>query len=146
MAAGFTIKNEKIPHFQKFLDDLALSHLSRVDRLPPLKIDAEVVISDLDNTLFKELQKLEPTGEGNPFPVFITRNLKAIKPKKVGKNSDHLKMTVTDGVRSIDAICFGMGDFHSNLPPVFDLAYKLTTNDYLGPGILQLQVIDLKPS
>jgi single-stranded-DNA-specific exonuclease len=146
MAAGFTIRNKNIPLFQTSINNLALTLLPDSSQLPPLEIDAEVKIGNLDHSLYKEILKLEPTGEGNPAPIFTTENLKAIKPKRIGKNSDHLKMTVTDGIHSIDAICFGMGHLFSNLPPVIDLAYKLTVNDYLGPEVLQLQVIDLKPS
>jgi len=146
MAAGFTIKNGNIPHFRTRLNKLAQAQLADNDRLPTLNIDAFVLIGDLDISLYKEIQKLEPTGEGNPAPIFSTRGLHAIKPKRVGKNSDHLKMTVSDGTHSIDAICFGMGGILSNLPPLFDLAYRLTINEYLGPEVLQLQVIDIKPS
>ncbi len=89
---------------------------------------------------------MEPTGAGNPVPVFLTRNLKAIKPKRIGKNSDHLKMVVTDGNRSFDAICFGLGDLFFDLPPVFDIVYNLTVNEYRGSKTLQLRVIDLLPS
>jgi single-stranded-DNA-specific exonuclease len=146
LAAGFTIKNTNITKLRAHLTDLALFQLSETSRLPALKIDAELTLEDLNISLYKEIQKLEPVGAGNPVPVFVTKNLRAVKPKRVGKNSDHLKMVVTDGTRSFDAICFGLGDLFFNLPPTFDLAYNLTSNDYLGPGMLQLQVLDLVPS
>ncbi len=146
LAAGFTIKNSNISQLKSHLIDLAQIQLSESSRLPVLDIDAEVHLEDLSNALYKETQKLEPTGAGNPVPVFLTRNLKAIKPKRIGKNSNHLKMVVTDGNRSFDAICFGLGDLFFNLPPAFDIVYNLTVNEYLGSKTLQLQVIDLIPS
>jgi len=146
LAAGFTIKNSNIAKLNSQLSAMAEIQLSETIRQSVLNIDAEVLLEDLSNSLYKETQKLEPTGAGNPVPVFVTKSLKAIKPKRVGKNSDHLKMVVTDGNRSFDAICFGMGDLFFDIPPVFDLVYNLTINDYRGSKTLQLQVIDLLPS
>jgi len=146
LAAGFTVKNTNIPKLRNHLTKLALAQLSEISRHPILMIDAELVLDDLNNSLYEEIKKLEPTGEGNPVPVFVTKNLSAVKPKRVGKNSDHLKMIVTDGTRSFDAICFGLGDVFFNLPPIFDLAYNLTKNDYRGAGTLQLHVLDIVPS
>ena len=146
LAAGFTIENEKIPQLKEYLLDLAKSQLSEISRQPELKIDAEVQLVDLNNSLYQEIMKLEPTGAGNPTPVLITTNLRAVKPKQVGKNSDHLKLVVTDGNISMDAIGFGLGDLFFNLPPIFNLAYHLTINNYLGSKMLQLQIVDLVPA
>ena len=146
LAAGFTIKNTNIPKLRAHLTKLALAQLSETSRLPALKIDAELALEDLNISLYKEIQKLEPAGAGNPIPVFVTKDLRAVKPKRVGKNSDHLKMVVTDGTHSFNAICFGLGDLFYNLPTMFDIAYNLTINDYRGQGMLQLRVLDLVPS
>jgi len=146
LAAGFTIENKNIPPLKSHLTELAITQLSETSRLPNLKIDAEVLLEELDNSLYQEIQKLEPTGNLNPIPVFFTPNLKAVNPKQVGKNSDHLKMVVTDGNISIDAIGFRLGDLLVDLPPVFNLAYNLTQNEYLGTRTLQLQILDLIPS
>ena len=146
LAAGFTIKNTNIPNVKSHLIELANSLLSDTNRLPQLSIDAELKLEEVNISLYKEIQKMEPVGADNPLPVFVTKNLKAIKPKRVGKDKGHLKMIVTDGLHSFDAICFGFGELFFNLPQEFDLAYNLTTNDYLGPEVLQLQVLDLAPS
>lgn len=146
LAAGFTIENKNIPLLKSHLNELAISQLSGKNRLSILNIDAEVMLEDLDSSLYQEIQKLEPTGNENPIPVFVTQNLKAVKPKRVGKNSDHLKMVVTDGNISMDAIGFGLGDLIVDLPPEFSLAFNLTLNEYLGTRVLQLQILDLIPS
>jgi len=146
LAAGFTIENDKIPQLKEFLVDQASVQLKDSNRLPTLEIDAEVSLKDLDRSLYAEIEKLEPTGAGNSLPVFVTNNLKAIKPKRVGKNSNHLKMVVSDGNISMDTIGFGLGDLIFDLPPEFDLAYHLKINYYLGTKTLQLQVLDLVPS
>ena len=146
LAAGFTIENDKIPQLKDILVDQASTQLAGRTHLPNLEIDAEVSLRDLDNSLYTEIEKLEPTGSGNPLPVFVTNNLKAVKPKRVGKNSEHLKMVVSDGNISIDTIGFGLGDLFFDLPPEFNLAYHLTLNDYRGTRTLQLQILDLVPS
>ena len=146
LAAGFTIENDKILQLKDCLVDQATLQLADKRRLPNLEIDFEVSLKELDNSLYAEIEKLEPTGAGNPLPVFVTKNLKAIRPKRVGKDSDHLKMVVSDGHISMDTIGFRLGDLIFDLPPLFNLVYHLTINDYRGTKTLQLQVLDLVPS
>jgi len=146
LAAGFTIENYRIPQLKDILHDRARIQLAGSIHLPSLEIDAEVSLKDLDSSLYAEIEKLEPTGPGNPLPVLVTKKLKAIKPRRIGLNSDHLKMVVSDGNNSIDSIGFGLGDLYFDLPPVFDLAYHLTLNDYRGTKMLQIQILDLIPS
>jgi single-stranded-DNA-specific exonuclease len=146
LAAGFTIPNKNISHLKEYLFDQALSQLPKSSPLPALELDAEVVLTDLDSALLKELEKLEPTGDSNPLPVLYTRSLRALKQKMVGKNSNHLKLVVTDGRLSMDAIGFGLGNNNTELPSKFDLAFHLTVNHYQGSQTLQLQILDLIPS
>ena len=146
MAAGFTIKNQNIPYLISRLNELALSQMPQGPQTPILEIDAEVTLEDLDAQLYKEIEKLEPTGSRNPVPVFIARNLIAVKPKTVGSNSDHLKLVVSDGTYSLDAIGFGFGHLLDDLPGSFDLAFNLTVNEYRGVKRLQLQILDLVPA
>jgi len=47
---------------------------------------------------WRELQKMEPFGLGNPKPIFLFENVKIEKIKKFGKNGsgEHLEITFRD--------------------------------------------------
>lgn len=144
LAAGFTLENQNIPLFCQQIMAFAESELTTLDLHPSLEIDAVVTLSDLDQTLHEELKKLEPTGEGNPTPVFAVQNVTAKKVSQVGKGGDHLKFTVSDGTSELPAIAFGLGSLAKSMPKSFHLAFNFSENEFRGRKELQLQVLDLK--
>jgi single-stranded-DNA-specific exonuclease len=146
LAAGFTIKNSNLPALQEHLGSLAEEILSSRELLPVLNIDAEINFDQVADILYKELEKLEPTGSQNHQALFLTRNLSATKLFRVGKSSEHLKLSVSDGKYQIAAIGFGMGEIFEQIPEKFDLVYHLTVNPYQGKNEFQLQITDIKPA
>ena len=144
MAAGFTIQNEEIANLIGRLELIGQEVLSGMELRPRIDIDAEISLDQVNITLFKELEKLEPTGSQNKQALFITRNLFAKSKYKVGKDAAHLKLTVSDGHNYIDAIGFGMGDISESLIGNFDLVYALTVNNYQGNKSYQLQIQDIR--
>lgn len=145
-AAGFTIRNEKVQELKACLQLIAEKQLSTEILQPSLNIDLEIPLKDLKPSILDFLDKLQPTGNSNEQPIFVSRNLSARGKKKIGKEFAHLKMIVTDGIITYDAIAFRQGDWFDKLPPRFDLAYTFERNDYNGRTSFQLNVIDIKPS
>jgi len=146
MAAGFTIQNQKLTILRKRLKSITADHLSGLDLHPKLFVDAEISLDSINNSLYKELEKLEPTGSQNRQALFLTRNLIAKNKSRVGKNFDHLKLTVSDGDNHFDAIGFGFGELSETMAEEFDLVYALTVNYYQGKKSFQLQIHDLRNS
>jgi len=96
--------------------------------------------------LLRYLDYLEPTGYGNPGAVFVSRRVRVVNHRAVGADAKHLKLTVSDGKVTFDAIAFRLGDWAGKLPERIDLMYTLETNEYNGRTTLQLNVKDIKPS
>jgi single-stranded-DNA-specific exonuclease len=90
------------------------------------------------------LELLEPTGYGNRSALFISRNLKVLRYRTVGDGGKHLKLTVSDGGITYDAIAFQFGYWSEQMPACIDLAYSFEKNEYNGRESLQLRVKDLK--
>jgi single-stranded-DNA-specific exonuclease len=145
-AAGFTVRNEKLPELLTRLQAIAREQLSTLSLSPTLLADAEVSLSELKGSLLNVLEGLQPTGYGNPQPVFVSRNLKVGYPKTVGKDSAHLKMSVTDGWITFDAIAFRQGYWMGKLPERVDLLYTFEKNEFNGRSYLQLNVRDIRPA
>jgi single-stranded-DNA-specific exonuclease len=145
-AAGFTIANENLPEFQERMQAITIRELVDQELKPAIEIDAEISFSLIDWALHGQLQQLEPTGEMNPTPVFVSRNLRVNTFRPVGKTGDHLKLTVGDGFHELEAIAFSQGAWSRQMPRYVDLVYTIDMNEWRGQRSLQLKVLDIQPS
>ena len=128
------------------LQSIAADQLGALDLRPKLEADMEIELYQLRPELLRELDWMQPTGHKNPQAVFASRQLKVVYSRTVGKENTHLKMSVTDGRITYDAIAFRQGHWHDNMPPYIDLMYVFELNEFNGRSMLQLNVRDLKPS
>jgi single-stranded-DNA-specific exonuclease len=145
-AAGFTIRNERLPEFTERLTALAEERLRDIDLKPKLEIDAELRLPDIDWALHGVLAQLEPTGQSNAAPLFMSRNVHVYNHRAVGQDGAHLKLELGDGVRKFHAIAFRQGAWAAMLPPRIDLAYSLSVNEWNGNRNLELMVQDIRPA
>ncbi len=144
-AAGFTVLNENRDALVSRLQAIAAEQLGELDLRPTLLADAEVKLSDLTFNLLQDLDRLQPTGYGNPDPLFIARDLKVAQSRTVGRDSSHLKLTLTDGSRTLmDAIAFRFGHWKADMPERVDVMFQFEKNEYQGRVSLQLNVRDMK--
>jgi hypothetical protein len=88
------------------------------------------------------LEKLKPTGQGNPAVQFCARNLTQKKPlQRMGAAKQHVKLWVTDGQTTHEAVWWNAGN--GSLPVgKFDLAFASAVNEYNGRTTVQLKVLD----
>jgi single-stranded-DNA-specific exonuclease len=145
-AAGFTVRNENLPKLVDRLRAIASQELSTLDLRPVLQADLEIQLSDLTPEILDQLQILQPTGYGNPQAVFVSRELKVKDHRLVGRDGNHLKLTVSDGWITYDAIAFRQGHWHAEMPLFIDVMYTFERNEFNGKESLQLKVKDIKPS
>lgn len=145
-AAGFTVENSKLPELKQRLLSIADKQLDGRDIQPSLCADAVVSLSELNTKLLEQLSWFEPTGYGNPEPVFVSEGVRVTNSRAVGSDGRHLKLSVTDGYSHFDAIAFRMGDLQPELPAYVDLLYTFELNEFNGRRNLQLKVRDIKPS
>jgi single-stranded-DNA-specific exonuclease len=147
MAAGLTVLPENLPILQQRMQEKARVALDGMELLPTLFIDMQVGLRDLTMDLAEELEVLEPTGEANEKPVFMTPNLRVLDVRTVGSGDSHLKLKLAaDGLPPVDAIGFRLGSWRFEMPSVIDVAYHLEVNEWQGRRNLQLNLQDLRPS
>ena len=145
-AAGFSVSNENLFALKERLQMIALEQLGGMDLRQTLNADAEVALSDLRIELLRHLEYLQPTGYGNPEAVFVTRNVRVTSIRSVGSEGKHLKLVVTDGHVTFDAIGFRLGHLQPELPLNVDLIFTFETNEYNGRTSLQLNLKDVRAS
>ncbi len=142
MAAGLSILPEKIDLFRDRLNELARRLLKPEDLLPALRLDAEVELGEITLDSLVELEKLKPMGQGNPALQFYARHLSHARPLlRMGKDKQHVKLWVTDGKTTHEAVWWNGGE--GSLPVgKFDLAFAPGVNDFNGKKAVQLKVLD----
>lgn len=145
-AAGFTAATEKVDEFAERLGALAAQQLTGQDLRPALRVDAEVAFRDLTPELAQDLRRFEPCGYGNPTPVLASRGVKVLSQRALGTDGQHLKLALTDGRVTFDAIAFGQAAWRDRLPAQIDVAFAFEINEWNGEKRLQLNVRDIQPS
>jgi single-stranded-DNA-specific exonuclease len=146
-AAGIRINRTQVRAFQEALNQVARERLTEDDYCPLLYIDAEVRLEEVDDTLLDFIERLEPFGEGNPQPVFCARAVQVVgEPAVVGKERQHLRMTVRQGGSILRAIGFGMGRRRAEVKtgPV-DIVFSAQRHVWNEREERQLVLKDLKP-
>ncbi len=145
-AAGFTVRNDLLPNLIEKMQHIARDQLETLYLQPKIFAEAEIPLSDLKPDLLKYLDWLQPTGMGNPAPIFMSSRLKVTRQKAIGADGSHLKLAVTDGKITYDAIAFRQGYWIAQLPPLVDIMYSFELNEFNGQVSLQLNVKDIRAS
>ncbi|WP_227765857.1 single-stranded-DNA-specific exonuclease RecJ [Zhaonella formicivorans] len=148
-AAGMSLAVENIPRFKDMLNEYADEVLTSDKLTPILTIDAELRLEQINAELYKQLEKLEPYGTGNPEPILCCRGVKLAEYRVVGKNGNHLKAKLIDKNQEMDAIGFNLAPLLNNFQvgmtkPVVDAAFTLSENEWNGRSKLQLLLKDLQ--
>ena len=130
MAAGLSIAPDKIDLLRQRLNELVRRSLKSEDLQPPLHLDAEVGLGEINFEMLAELEKLKPTGQGNPAVQCCTRNLSHAKPLlRMGREKQHVKLWVSDGSVTLEAVWWNGGG--KSLPVgKFDLAFAPQVNEF----------------
>jgi single-stranded-DNA-specific exonuclease len=146
-AAGFTVKNENLPALKEQLTTLAREALDGQDLKPKLMIDALVSPESLTLDLAEELKTLEPTGHHHASPVFMTRGVRVLEMRTVGKEDRHLKLKFERiNQAPLDAIGFNLADYKPQPGDCVDVAYQLEINEWNGLRNIQLRMEDIRPA
>lgn len=146
MAAGFTVRNENVPLLIERLQAIADKELGDKELLKTYKADLEIPIEKVREIPMTTLDRLQPTGMGNPDAVFVSRNVMIKNARSIGAEKKHLKFTCLAGNYLLDAVAWRQADWLPLLPGTFDLMYVIEENSYMGSRTMQLNIRDMRPS
>lgn len=146
MAAGLSIASTNLDAFRQRLNDHARRTLKPEDLQAPLRLDAEVSLDEISLDSLAELDRLRPTGQGNPTVQFFARAVSHQRPlQRMGAEKQHVKMWITDEMTTHEAVWWGAGN--GSLPVgKFDLAFAPQINQFNGKRTVQLKVLDWRNS
>lgn len=146
MAAGFSILTEDIEQFSQELMIIAKELIKKEHLVRKLRIDLTIMFSRVDWDFYHALEKLEPTGLGNPTATFLSENVEVLDSRLIGQTKTHLKLKLRqDGVIH-DAIYFNGFQKFSQMQSKssVDIVYTVENNVWNGSETLQLKIKDLQ--
>ncbi|SMB82411.1 exonuclease RecJ [Hymenobacter roseosalivarius DSM 11622] len=146
-AAGLTMPVENVPAFREKFERIVAGRIQPEQLIPPVDIDCVLKLSDVTPAFFNLLRQMEPFGPGNSNPVFESRNVYIVRHSARIVGNSHLKLTLTqDGHCTIDAIGFGLGEYHERIMQgePFSVCYTVEMNEFRGVKSLQLRLKDIR--
>ena len=145
MAAGFTIKKNKL----KFFEDFILKNFSdtciSIDNV--FNYDAEISSLAFNKNFYNDIKKIEPFGSGNPIPTFLFKNLKIIKTTVLDNKHISLILKSKTGF-SIKSISFNsvnskIGEYLLNYKKNLNVLGQINENFWNNKNTLQLTIRDI---
>lgn len=142
MAAGLSIEEGKLDDFRKNFAEYVLQNTNDEQRQPKLTYDAEIGFDQLSLEFLSSYDLLQPFGNSNPQPVFISRDVSLSRSPLHMKNN-HLRFMLRQGYHEQDAVFFGGGE-HPLPDPPWDIAFTIDRNTFRGRTTLQLIIQDVR--
>ncbi|MBQ9308307.1 MAG: single-stranded-DNA-specific exonuclease RecJ [Clostridia bacterium] len=139
-AAGLTMDPTLVPELRRRLNLYIRESCDPQCFIPFDYYDEQLGLGEVTLDLIEELGRMEPTGFGNPAPVFLLRDGMVQHAQAVGKDAAHLKLSLAGGGEVRDAIAFRQGKLAGTALGRIDCLFSPQRNEFRGVVKPQLQI------
>jgi single-stranded-DNA-specific exonuclease len=146
-ACGFSLSLENLDKFKEMINRIAEEKLKNADLRPRILIEKELPLSDIEEDLVIEVEKLAPFGQKNEKPIFASKGVFVVDKMEMGADKQHIKLRLKSEIPGlIQAIGFGQSERWSdvNIGDRIDIAYYVDINDFNGRREAQMKILDIK--
>lgn len=144
-AAGMTLEKQSLPELRRRLRD-AIADVAEPDAFVPSAVyDLDISLPEISIPLIEQLDRLAPTGFGNPAPVFRLSGAHVLEARGVGLEGKHLKLRLAQDGAALDGIAFGQGSLRKELPDQITALFSPSVNEYMGRRSAQCEVARILP-
>lgn len=145
-AAGFSLLEENLTSFIQELEKYAKRELKEDQLIKTIQVAAIIKASEITTKLYETVARFKPFGQGNREPLFQIDNLTVSRANVVGKEGDHLKLTLESDNTTIPAIGFRMGSRLDILRgyATIDVVGSVSMNEWQGQTEIQLKLKDFR--
>lgn len=145
MAAGFTIKKDKLKELTQVLQDYMDNKIDEDIFTPILNVDAEIPMTFVDREFLNDINKLKPFGMGNSEPLFLSRNVGIASVNTVGKENQHLSLRFESNNKFYKGIFFNEGNRISDLKlgQRVNVVFSVKENNFNGKNYIDIMVKDI---
>ncbi len=147
MAAGFSLKQEKLDEFREFLKEYINGKVSEKGIVRRYEVSASVDLRAANIEQIEKLSILAPFGASNPEPRFAITHVRIANSAVVGSGHIRCDLTSSNGGR-LKAIAFNVADSDlgqallSNNEEVMHLAGILRVDEWQGRKKVQFIIED----
>ena len=142
-AAGLTVRAENFDALWAALDEYLFANAPAEAYLPSATYDVAAELDAFSEDFVRALEALEPTGCGNPEPVFRAP-AQIIEVRAIGTQGAHLRLICAgNGVRRT-GIFFGAGARAAELGGEADILFTPQLNTWNGRTDVQLRLCALR--
>lgn len=146
-AAGLCVRTENIPLLRDRLEKEISSSVPEETFLPSMDYDLAVPFRTWTPETLALLDRLEPTGCGNPPPLFLLQGAEIRNARRVGRDGAHLKLSLIDeDLSAVEGIAFSRGDLADEDLMSLDLLYRPIRNSFGGRTTIEAQVAAINPA
>jgi len=148
-AGGFSFAAKNLRQVASRLSHVACQQLQPEYLKPLVTVDAKANLADITLSLYEQIDCLHPCGIQNNEPVFWTPMVNVVEQKIIGKDQNHLKLTLahthpdTHQITSMTALAWRWAEYHP-LPRQVDIAYKIRLNEWQGRCSVELELAGIK--
>jgi single-stranded-DNA-specific exonuclease len=148
MAAGVTLKKERLAEFRGFLEQAVASDVARARHADELLIDGAVTARAVTSEFAALLERAGPFGSGNPEPVIALADHQLVFADEVGQAHLRIRLKSGDGAL-VNGIAFrSVGQklgraLTENRGQPLHVAGTLSVDRYQGTERVQLRVTDV---
>ena len=93
MAAGFSLRAERLDDFRAFLNDRLAAACALPDHAA-LTVEATLTVPAATTDLARQLERLAPFGAGNEEPMLVLHRARVIRADRVGKEANSIRAFV----------------------------------------------------
>lgn len=142
-AAGFQLEEANVPELAKALNDTVGKMLVKHGPLQEVKIDLLLEPGELDLSVYRDIRRLAPFGEGNPPPVCLTRNLSVLSQRTFAGEQHTRLVLEKDNITVPATWWFNCEKVNAGC---INVIYSLGVDKFNDEESLYLNVIDIIPA
>src|SRR5207237_3805616 len=116
-AAGLTLPESSLEIFRERLRIWAGERLTPQDMQPTVEVDALLEFGEINDALWRALERIGPFGMGNRRPLFGARGVELAGPPQVW-NEKHIRVAARQGGRTLMMKGWGLSELASELRDV----------------------------
>lgn len=139
-AAGLEMEGQNLERFRDCFDNAVSQVSAPQDFLPMLVIDYELDFNDITFDLIEALERLEPFGEKNPEPIFLSRHINVRSSREVGRNHRRMDLQQYDHRHIVSAIHFNIDPGRPPAKEFDQVAFRLRRNRWNNTDTIQMVI------
>jgi single-stranded-DNA-specific exonuclease len=138
-AAGLSLKEENLEEFKTIINK-ELENYKENLHIEPITL-GELDVASVDLEFLSIIEQFEPYGLENHRPIFKISNTSLVKYDLIGRDKNHLKLTLNSNGVIFEALKFN--DSNINFSQNLDLIVSVAKNEFRGEVTPQFLIQDI---